>query len=446
MSKPNESKARQAAERDRKSNRKWIAGTAILLLLAYATGSGFVVYSLYAVLLVMLLSRLITEICLRGFDCEREVSRLEVAIGEKVEVILTVRNKGFLPIPWMLVEDLLPEKMPLTGEHAKLLTLMPGKEEKLLYQVTLNRRGYHQIGPVLIEAGDMFGFFRRYKTGPAKEYITVYPSVQPIMEYDIATRRPLGTVKVSNRIFEDPSRIVGVRNYVPGDPYNRIHWKTSARTGVLQSKVFEPSRVIGATVVLDFHQNGYRGLQGRNRGENAVVVAASIASYIADAREQVGLLSNGRDAADVATWTEHSLFGKVREQVVGQALRRGKSDRLAPVMVPTRRSAEQGRLILETLARVDYTDGLTIDKVLTLSIQHLSRDATILLVTPEVSDDLAVMLSILKETGFWMNVFLVNDEPAYFAAIRRLAPHSIDVYHIPNIEAVSKYATHDIYY
>ena len=136
MSEAKEKEARQAAKWSRKQNLKWIGGAAVLLLLAYATGSGFVVYSLYAVLLVMLLSRLTTEICLRGFDCEREVSRLEVAIGESVEVILTVRNKGFLPIPWVLVEDLLPDKMPTTGEHTKLLTLMPGKEENLLYQVT----------------------------------------------------------------------------------------------------------------------------------------------------------------------------------------------------------------------------------------------------------------------------------------------------------------------
>jgi len=441
-----EQEARRSAKRDRTSNLKWIGGAAALLLLAYATGSGFVVYSLYAVLLVMILSRLTIEICLRGFECEREISRAEAVIGERAEVILTVRNKGLLPIPWVLVEDLLPDKMPTAGECAKLLTLMPGQEEKLLYNVTLNRRGYHQVGPVMIEAGDLFGFFRRYKTGPAKQYVTVYPSVQSIMEYDIATRRPLGAVKVSNRIFEDPTRIVGVREYMRGDPLNRIHWKTTARTGVLQSKVFEPSRVIGATVALDFHKDAYLGPEGKERGELAVIVAASLANYIAEANEQVGLLSNGRDPAEVATWTSHPLLGKAREQIARQARRRAKSQRLAPLMVPTRKSAEQGRLILETLARVDYTDALTIDKTLQHSIQHLTKDATILLVTSEVSDDLAVTLSIMKESGYWASVFLVNNEQGYFKAIDKLARHKIDVYHIPNIDAISKYATRDVYY
>ncbi len=433
-------------KRSSRANLKWIAGAAVLLLLAYASRSGFVVYSLYAVLLVMLLSRLITEICLRGLECERVISRTEMAIGEQIEVMLVISNTGIFPIPWVLVEDLLPERMPITGEHAKLLTLMPGQEETLLYQVVLNRRGYHQIGPVLIEAGDLFGFFRRYKSGPAREYVTVYPSVQQLMEYDIVSKRPLGTVKVSNRIFEDPTRLLGVREYALGDPFNRIHWKTTARTGVLHSKIFEPSRVIGATVVLDLHEDAYRGPHGKNKGELAVITAASLAHYIASANEQVGLLTNGRDLAEVARWESLPLVGKIREQIIAQAQKAEKSHRLAPQMVSTRKSPEQGYLILEALARVDYTDGLTIDQVLQDSIQHLSRDSTILVITAEVTDDLSVVLSVMKESGFLVNLFIIADETGYFKTVEKLAPSFIDVYHIRDIGSIEKFATHDIYY
>ncbi len=442
MSDSQKEQSKQAA----RWNMKWIAGAAALLLLAYATRSGFVVYSLYAVILVMLLSRLITEICLSGFECERELSRYELHIGEQVDVILKVRNKGFLPIPWMFIEDLVPGKTPLTGERIKLLTLGPGKEESLLYQIKFNRRGYHQIGPTLIEAGDLFGFFRRFKTGADREYVTVYPVVENILEYDIATSRPLGSVTVANRIFEDPTLIMGVSEYVSGDPFNRIHWKTSARTGTLQCKIFEPSRVIGATIVLDFHQSRYPGPDGKERGELAVGVAASLANYISEAREQVGFLSNARDPAEVATWSLHPILGKDREQVETRATKRKKSQALAPLMIPARKAAEQGRLILDTLARVDYTDGLTIDKALQSSIQHISRNATILLITSEVTDELAVTLGLLKESGFSAKVFIIDDERAYFRALERLAARSIDVFHIPNRAGISKYATHDVYY
>jgi uncharacterized repeat protein (TIGR01451 family) len=432
--------------RSARMNIKWIAGAAALLVVAYMSRSGFVVYALYAVLLVMLLSRLMTEICLRGLECERAVSRTEMTIGERVDVILTVRNTGIFPIPWVFVEDLIPARMPVTGERVKLLTLMPGQEENMLYQVVLNRRGYHQFGPVLIEAGDLFGFFRRYRTGPAREYITVYPTLEHLMEYDIAAKRPLGAVKVSNRIFEDPTRIIGVREYAPGDPFNRIHWKTTARTGTLHSKVFEPSRVIGATVILDFHRDGYRGLDGRDRGELAVITAASLGNYIASANEQVGLLTNGRDLAEAATWEATPLLGKIRTHVLAQAQKREKSRRLAPQVIPTRKSPEQAYRILRTLARMDYTDGPTLDEILRDSIQHLSRDATMLVITPDVTDDLGVVLSTMKESGFLISLFVIGDEVGYFEAVAKTAPHLIDTYHIKDIGSIAKFATHDIYY
>ncbi|MBI5115911.1 DUF58 domain-containing protein [Candidatus Poribacteria bacterium] len=431
-------------------NLTWFAGAAALLLFAYATGSGLVVYFLYATLLIMALSRLIVEICLRGLECLREVSRMEIPIGERVEVILTVRNKGFLPIPWAFVEDLLPQKMPITGEYTRLLTLMPGQEEKLLYQIVFNRRGYHQIGPVLTETGDIFGFFRRYKTGSAKDYVIVYPSVESITEYDIAARRPLGTVKITNRIFEDPARILGVREYAPGDPFNRIHWKTSARTGVLHTKVYEPSKVIGATIVLDFHEDGYRKTGSvpisRDRGELAVITAASLANYIAEANEQVGLITNGRDLAEEARWESLPLFGKFREQVAQSARRREKSTALAPFMIPTRKGSEQGRLILEALARLDYTDGSSIDRILSYVIQQLSRDSSILVIVPEVSDATAVTLSVMKEAGFSIYLFMIDNEAGYFEAVDKLVSKSIDIYHIKDVEGLAKFATQDIYY
>lgn len=437
---------RRFSRRPAYRNLKWVAGAAIMLVLAYSVSSGFVVYSLYAILLVMILSRSITEICLRGLVCERELSKTETTIGEEVDIVLTVRNKSALPIPWVLVEELLPAKMPAFGTRSRLLTIGPRREEKMRYRVVMNRRGYHQIGPALVEAGDLFGFFRRYKTATKNDYVTVYPTVEPIMEFDIAARRPMGPVRVTNRIFEDPSLILAVREYVPGDPFNRIHWKTTARIGTLHSKVFEPSRIIGSTLVLDLHRRGYRGAAGADRMELAITTAASFANYIANAHEQVGLMTNGRDMAEVARYEPEPLLGKIRNQVVVQARRAGRPERLAPVIVPTRKGAEQGWLILETLARIDSTDGLTVSQMLRYSIQLLGRDSTTLVLVPEVEDELAVTLGIMAEAGFLVNVFVIENETGYFTAVEKLAPKFIDVYHIRGVEDIVKLATQDIYY
>ena len=55
------------------------------------------------------------------------------------------------------------------------------------------------------------------------------------------------------RLYEDPTRIAGVRSYTPGDSLMRVHWRATARTGQLHSKVYEPSTIAGATLLLEFH-------------------------------------------------------------------------------------------------------------------------------------------------------------------------------------------------
>ena len=116
-----------------------------------------------------------------------------------------------------------------------------------------DRRGYYQIGPLVLETGDLFGLHRRYRVATEPHFLLVCPQVLPLAGYDIASRRPIGEVRMTYRLFEDPTRIAGVRGYEPGDPLNRVHWRATARTGMLHSKVYEPSTVAGATLLLDFH-------------------------------------------------------------------------------------------------------------------------------------------------------------------------------------------------
>ena len=121
----------------------------------------------------------------------------------------------------------------------------------------------------------------------------------PLEGFDIASRRPIGEVRIAHRLFEDPTRIAGVRRYEAGDPLNRVHWRATARTGVLHSKIYEPSTVAGATLLLDFHQ-------ARVRSRSTSRTAPSWPSPppprwptpCIEMGQQIGLVTNGRDAAD----------------------------------------------------------------------------------------------------------------------------------------------------
>ena len=260
-------------------------------------------------------------------------------VGDTVAVVITLENAGRLPVAWVLVEDLLPRRafiyqppsLQVQGSRIQLAMLGGRGRHTLFYQLQCNRRGYHQIGPLVVETGDLFGLHRRYRVLTSPHFLLVYPEVVPLEGFELASRRPIGEVRISHRLYEDPTRIAGVRRYEAGDPLNRIHWRATARTGQLHCKIYEPSCIVGATLLLDFHQAAYDPHHEPYRSELAVTAAASLANAVYEMDQQIGLVTNGRDAAD-----------RIRQEGWDYDIRSRKAARRAAGMLEHERPAAAG--------------------------------------------------------------------------------------------------------
>ncbi|HEO71520.1 MAG TPA: DUF58 domain-containing protein, partial [Candidatus Hydrogenedentes bacterium] len=317
------------------------------------------------------------------------------------------------------------------GEHTRLAVLMPGRSVELCYRLRFPRRGYHRVGPVVLESGDLFGLQKRFKTGEQQDYVSVLPTVAYIETFNVSARRPQGPVRISNRVYEDPTRIAGIREYAPGDPMRRVHWKLTARTGELFVKTHEPATVVGGTLVLDFSREAYQPGEGRERLlELAVTTTASISYLLQMSGEQVGMLTNARDAAEVARYHVRSKQAVSRHEADACAGEEGTSTRLSPLQVATLRSPLQAQRIAENLARVLPTDGMSADELILSEFRRLPRDAALLPVVPRVNEQVALALASMKLSGFNVSVFLVGGDEAYAEAASFLAPHGIYVFHI----------------
>src|SRR5690606_23372694 len=131
-------------------------------------------------------------------------------------------------------------------------------------------------------------------------------------------------------------------------------------------------------------------------------------------------VSNGRDAADrirVEGWTK-PLF--TRQAAREAASMRAKSDRLEPLIVPTRRGDDQLMRILETLARVELTDGLTLSQLVFEAARRLPRDATVVAILPRVTADEAIALGSVKRYGFAVDAIINVYEELDFAEMAGL--------------------------
>ncbi len=217
-------------------NAYWFALAAGALTIAFLVQSPYMAFAMYAFLLLIGLANLSSLAWLAGLDCERRITRTTLQQGDDTEVEITVKNTRGWPIPWIFFEDYHPADFPRRGENKRLAILMPGRSVTLRYTLTCPRRGYHRIGPLLMESGDLFGLQKRFRTGERQEYVAVLPTVAYIDTFNISAKRPQGPVRISNRVYADPTRINSIREYAPGDPLNTIHWKATARTGTLHVK------------------------------------------------------------------------------------------------------------------------------------------------------------------------------------------------------------------
>jgi uncharacterized repeat protein (TIGR01451 family) len=394
---------------------RWWIGVTLVLLAALFLQSGLLAYAMYVLLGVMIVSRVLARASVGQLTASRTCDRVNAEIGDKVTVTVKVHNDGRLPVPWVLLEDLLPKealsprgpRLKVKGKRLQLRMLRADATATLDYQLQCLTRGYHQIGPVLMESGDLFGLHRRYRSDAEPHFLLVYPKVVPLAGYDLASRRPIGDIRLVHRLYEDPTRIAGVRPYEAGDPLNRVHWRATARTGALHSKVYEPSTLAGVSILVDFHQAGYPARGEPIRSELAITAAASLASAVYEMGQQVGLVSNGRDAADRIRQEGWQHDYRTRRAARQKAAVLEASQRLAPVVVETRRGPEQFQRIREALARLELTDGMPFAQLVLETAGRLPRDATVLALLPDVPVETALALGNLRRRGMAVAAVLI---------------------------------------
>jgi uncharacterized protein (DUF58 family) len=192
----------------------------------------------------------------------------------------------------------------------------------------------------------------------------------------LPAERPFGEIKGRDRIFEDPSRIAGLRDYRPGDPMRRIDWKASARTQSLQSRVYEPSATLHLLVALNVNtmEHAWQGFMP-DQLERVLSVAGSVLRHGFDAGYAIGLVANG-------SYPE--------------------SDR--PMRVPVGRSSEQLMRSLEALAVIGPMTPTPLERVIDTEAQRFPYGATLVCVTARMDPPLAATLRRVAGAGHTVSV------------------------------------------
>lgn len=143
-----------------------------------------------------------------------------------------VRNNSRL-VPAFLVDI-------RVGESKAFFPIIPaGETLSSSVMTSLSERGTHGFPEVEVSSAYPFNFFTRFLRIAVDAHTVVFP--EPIEQRELA-RFAGDDEEDAAALFSRPvaeSDIVGVRPYEEGDPMRRIHWKSTARTGKLNSKLYD---------------------------------------------------------------------------------------------------------------------------------------------------------------------------------------------------------------
>ena len=93
------------------------------------------------------------------------------------------------------------------------------------------RRGEYEVNEAELVVQDPFLLRQYVEKSEVSTKLIVYPSFVSAQRLLPVFNRSIGEMMTKRPVFEDPFEYVGVREYMPGDSMNRIHWKVSAKQG-----------------------------------------------------------------------------------------------------------------------------------------------------------------------------------------------------------------------
>jgi uncharacterized protein (DUF58 family) len=370
-----------------------------LVVLTAALRMEFLFYLIYLCIGVYAWGRWVTPWSLRHLRIERDFTD-HAFLGETVDVTVRITNDGWLPLPWLeLVEG---TAIDLRAREATndVLSLGRGEAADFTYQVRATRRGRYRIGPLYLSSGDLFGFFDEQRRKYPADYITVYPRINALDHLDLRSRLPFGAIASRQRLFEDPTRPAGVRDFRSGDSLRGINWKVSGHAGRLMVKTFQPAVSLDSVILLNLHRDDYDERHWRGATEWAIELAASFAAHLVDRRQAVGLTTNGVDL--------------LRETA-------GEIPRLAaPPMIPPRSGRHNLMKILERLARIEADRTTPLAQWAGPACQSLGWGMTIMVITGTADEATCNSLHRLVRAGFNPILFAV-ERGRPFAMVRERA-------------------------
>lgn len=318
--------------------------------------------------------------------------------GEDVALEIGVKCRAFIPIAPLTAEIAAGPDRP--AQSVKLSAMTAG-EQRLTLNFHAAHVGVTSPGVKKIVISDLLGMFTVEKLPKVQGgELIVLPLPFDVGELTYAAGDS-GTESMA-RASEDVTSPADVRTYQPGDAMKKIHWKLSMRKQELMVRRFEAPVMPDALVLLDCSK------PPRTANENAQL----------DLRD--ALLETAASVMQQNIQTEHPAKLPVHGDHPIE-LDRGMG---MPV-------------ILEALARVDFSAPDKFDRMLMLEMRRMRKVGCTIVISARLNSSMVDVMVAMRRMGPTMRLYLVTfdpDDPAKLQLISKLQSAGIEVCYVTPVQ------------
>ena len=357
-----------------------IAALVAMSVLAFVSGYWFFYRAAYVLGGLVVICLIWARVHAGALEVTVERANDRLQVGQETEARVRLQSRSKFTKVWLEAED--ETDMPGTPART-VLTLPSSGARNWKVNVRCARRGIYRSGPVRITTGDPFGLFRLTRTYGERRQLLVLPRPEELPYFWSPVAQLPGEGSVRRRTHYVTPNASGVRDYYPGDSYNRIHWRSTARLGRLMVKTFEMDPTSNVWILLDLEGSVQAGAGDASTEEYGVRIATSLAYHFVHSNRILGLMAFGQEAV---------------------------------VLDPTRGSQQYGRM-LEALAMAQATGLKPLSLVLEEEGRRFGRHTTLVIVTPSTDESWLPSLETTVQQG--TRAAVVSLEAGSFGAEQR---------------------------
>jgi uncharacterized protein (DUF58 family) len=365
------------------NRRNAVYGLLILILLTgLFTGRAFFFNLAYLFVGLLVISFLWSWLSVRWVSIGRRTRARRAQVGRTLDEIFEVRNHAWIPKLWLEVRD----HSELPGHRASHVVPPLGIRGRYRWYVETPclARGEFRLGPLTLVSGDPFGLFLSPRRLAATSSVIVYPATVAISYFEL----PIGTLSGGEarrrRAHFVTTNAAGVRDYAPGDSFNRIHWRSTARKDRLMVKEFEIDPLVDIWLFVDFSADTLVEHPSVQR-VNQTGPVISTGPGVPHSTEEYGVVA----AASLAKYFIEKL-----ERAVGFVAYTPYRE----VFQPERGNRQLGR-ILQALAVARSLSDYSLAQMLTLETPYLTRGTTLVIVTASLDSQWINQAQTLSRRG-----------------------------------------------